>query len=126
MTLFFVGAGIVTGSLHAAMRAAGAAKLGARASDLAVTKLSEMQAGLQTVADAGPTPCADEGGLAQWTWQIVAAPVDATAVLQGPGLTRVEIIIRNPSQDFTYRLTQILPEAGEDAGVTMAPDGVFP
>jgi len=126
LTLFFIAAGVVTGSLHTSMRAATLVKMTAKASDLAVTKLSEMQVGLQTIADTGPTPWATDGDLSQWTWQIATTPVDSMVILNGPTALRVEIIIRKPSQDFTYRLTQVLPPTSDESDSATQSAGVVP
>ena len=126
LTLFFLTAGVVTGSLYTSIRAARTIKLSAQAEDLAVTKQSELKAGILPVVDAGPEPFAQEGDLAQWTWQVVTAPVDQVTILQGPQLKRVEIIIHNVPANYTCRLSEIMSSAVDEGEATIEPASTIP
>jgi hypothetical protein len=125
LSLFFVAAAFVTGSLHTSFQAAGNIKLSAQGADLAVTKMTELQLQPEKIIDSGPEPFATEEPMSLWTWQVVTAPLELPAILQGPALKRVEVIIRNPSRQFTYRLVEQLP-VSDAASATTEPAGVLP
>ncbi len=114
MALFFTSAMVIAGGLSASMSALRKIKLDAQASDLAVTKLSEVQMGVLAAVDEGPNPYEEED-LAQWTWQILAVPADPPGTVQPTSLKKVEVIIRNTTDRYTYRLAEFL-QAREDEG----------
>ena len=114
MALFFTSAMVVTGGLSASMSALRKIKLDAQASDLAVSKLSEVQMGILAAVDEGPNPYEEED-LSQWTWQILAVPADPLGTVQPTSLKKVEVIIRNTTDQYTYRLAEFL-QARENEG----------
>jgi len=109
----FVGMAMaVLGGLSTSVRSARHVGLEARAADLAVTLLSEMELGLVAVEDAGPESYEDEA-LQDWTWEVVVSPL--TSELPDLDVTRVEVIIRNAPFGYTFRTYRLLTgEAGED------------
>ncbi|MFB3894575.1 MAG: hypothetical protein ACE15C_21445 [Phycisphaerae bacterium] len=124
LALFFMSAAVIGGSVSTSLDAARRIRIDAQAADLAVTKLSELQMGLREVIDDGPNPYAEEEHLPDWTWQIATNPIDNTAVLQGPPLKRVEIIIRNTTGNYAYRLVHVLPSAADTTGSESPPDAM--
>lgn len=124
LALFFAVAVGVMGGLSASVRSVRQVRLEAEAADLAVTLLSEMQLGLVPLADSNPTPY-DEP-LQDWTWQVTVSPVEM--IVPGLDLARVEIIIRNTAEDYTYRLYQVMAAGGEEAAAPaeLAATGVMP
>lgn len=119
--IFFMGAAVVAGSLNISITATQRIKLQAQAADLAVTKLSEIQMGLLSVADDGPNAYSEDENLPDWTWQVVTTPMDEQmVVVAGPVLKRVEIIIRNANMSYVYRLTHVLPSQDDGGGTTPA------
>ncbi len=109
----FVGTAMaVLGGLSLAVRSARHVGLEARAADLAVTLLSEMELGLVAVEDAGPEPYEDEA-LQDWTWQVTVHPVPSE--LPDLEITGVEVTIRHERFGYTFRTVRLLTgEAGED------------
>lgn len=117
VTLFFTTAVVVLGGLSTAMTALRKVRSDATSSDLAMTKLSEIQMGLVSAEDQGPTPY-EEAELAGWSWQIVTYPVmDSTGQAT---LKQVEVIIRSGSGGGR-RLTQFMP-ATESMDVFATPE----
>jgi len=110
LVLFFAAMGVILAGLHRSILACDRLRLEARAGDLAVTLLSEVQMGLVPPTDAGPEAYTEED-LSDWTWQIITTPVsDTLAPTEGPEFRQVEIVIANPLQGYTCRLVQLMPE----------------
>jgi len=118
LALFFGIAVPLLGGLSACVSAVRQSRLDARAADLAVTLLSEMQIGLVPVVDGGPTPFEEPDQ--DWTWQVVTAPVDV--VVEGASLVRVEVVVRRPDDGYAYRLYHMLPGA-DDTALADVPEG---
>ena len=104
LALFCSMAAVIVGSLNASLGALRQVRLEARAADLAVTLLSEIQMGLVALQDQGPQDYAEQD-LADWNWQIVTSAVDNSSL--DVSLTRAEIVIFNKTQGYTYRLVQL-------------------
>jgi len=114
LTLFVMSAAVIGGSVNMSLSALRSVRIQAQAADLAVTKLSEIQMGLRNVADDGPNQYTPDERLDDWTWQIVTTPVDSTGVLDSTPPKRVEIVIRNARNNYTYRLVQVMPSTDTD------------
>jgi len=108
LALFFGVAVAILAGLSACVRAARDVRLQARAADLAITLLSEMQLGAVEIEDAGPMAYEDEA-LEDWSWEVVVTPVIGN--LTELELTRVEIVIYNTPHDYTHRLYHLLSES---------------
>lgn len=106
LALFFGVAVGILGGLSASVRAAREIRLDAQAADLAVTLLSEIQLGVVAVENDGPRPY--EEPLENWTWQVAITPV--TGTLTDLKLTRVEVVVRNLPENYTYRLYHLRTE----------------
>jgi type II secretory pathway pseudopilin PulG len=117
LAVFFGVAVSILGGLSVCLKSARQVREEAQAADLAVTVLSEVQMGVLTIADAGPTPFEDP--FADWTWQTVVTPVESTVT--GLEMTQTEIIVKNALDGFTYRLYQLLP--GEEEMLVPATGG---
>ncbi len=102
LALFVAAASAVLAGLTACLRAADDVRLSATAGDLAVTVLSQVQAGILPLQDDGPVPF--EPPREAWTWEIVTSPVEVAADVEG--LVRVEIIVANADRAYTERLVQ--------------------
>ena len=116
LAVFFGVAVTILGGLSVCMRSTTQVREEAQAADLAVTVLSEVQMGVLTAADAGPTPFEDPFG--DWTWQTVATPVEAA--IPGLELTQVEILVKNTLDGYTYRLFELLPNDEDGAATQVA------
>jgi type II secretory pathway pseudopilin PulG len=103
----FVGiASVVLLSFHACVRTANRLKLEAKAADLAVTLLSEVQMGLIERGESPPQALAEPDE--EWTWELRAAPAELAPDIMP--LLRVEVILVNTERDFTYRLVHVMPD----------------
>jgi type II secretion system protein I len=121
LALFSAAAVVVLSAMGASVRAADGARLQAVAADLAVTRLSEIQMGLEPVQSDGPTEYED-AALAGWTWEVAVSDADTPADL--PAMQFVEVIIRHAGKDLTYRLVDVLPAQREEgAALVMAKPG---
>lgn len=109
LALFFGVAIGVMGGLGTSIKAVRDIRLEAEAADMAVTLLSEIELGIVAAEEDGPTEY--EEPLEDWTWQVAVTPV--TSVLTELILTRIEIIVRNVPEDYTYRLYRLRTEEDE-------------
>jgi len=120
LALFFGVAIAVMGGLGTSIKAARDLRLEAEAADLAVTLLSEIELGVVAAEEDGPTEY--EEPLEDWTWQVAVTPV--TSTLTELILTRIEIIVRNVPEDYTYRLYRLRTE--EDETLAAAEEETMP
>jgi type II secretory pathway pseudopilin PulG len=121
LTVFFIGAAIITGGLISSARALNNARQSAQAADLAISKLSEVQMGMVEPTDQGPTAYEDDDKLEGWTWQIVATPIqDETGLAT---LASVEITVRHDESATQARLVELMPV---EADVLSEPPGEMP
>lgn len=109
LALFFGVAIGVMGGLGTSIKAARDLRLEAEAADMAVTLLSEIELGIVAAEEDGPTEY--EEPLEDWTWQVAVTPV--TSTLTDLVLTRIEVVIRNVPEDYTYRLYRLRTEEDE-------------
>jgi hypothetical protein len=122
LAMFFGVAVILLGGLSACMSSVQQLRMSAKASDLAVSMLTEVQIGRVPVVSAGPTQFDDP--LKDWTWEVAVSPVtvnsSSTAV---PDLSRVDVIVRNTVQGYTQRLTDMIPTPTDQTVTTTAAGG---
>lgn len=104
-SIFAMGAVVILSGLQAALRMAQQVQFEAKAADLAVTLLSDVQIGQVALADAGPTEYED-AALAGWTWQVVTTAVEPV-LTEMPPFKQVDAVIRGPLGQ-TYRLSQVV------------------
>ena len=105
LSIFFIAAVFVMDGLNASLRAVHRARVEADAADLAVTVLSDVQLGQLKIKSEPPKPV-DEKLFPGWTWELAVSPVDDLNDV--PLLKRVEVIIRNTSEKYTYRMAQLV------------------
>jgi type II secretory pathway pseudopilin PulG len=105
LAIFGMGAVVILSGLQAALRMAQQVQFEAKAADLAVTVISEVQIGQISLQDAGPMTY-EEASLAGWTWQVVTSAIDPM-LAEMPPFKQVEAVIRGPG-GRTYRLSQVV------------------
>lgn len=111
MAIFVTMASVILTGVRGSVLATHRLGLEARARDLAVTAMSEVQIGQLPLQDDGPNSYEDES-LAEWTWQVVVS--EPEIIGQRLALKRVEIVIANTKTDYTYRLVQLVRDDRED------------
>ncbi len=112
MSIFFAAAAVIVSGMTACVRSARSLKTEARAANLAVTLLSEIQMGLVPADDDGPNEYDDDEDMQGWTWQIVTSDIQETVDIGS--LKQVEIIITSPDGKYVYRLVQLMPAGDEE------------
>jgi len=126
MTLFFVAAGVVVGALDGALRGAKTLKLEAQAADLAMSKLADIQSSLTPPVAEGATEYKEEENLPGWTCEVAVEKMEV-ANEAAPPMSRVTVIIRQPDQNFTYQISQLIlalqPEAADDSAAASGTGG---
>jgi len=114
LSILFVAGGVITGSMRTSIEQVNRIKLQARASDLAVSVLSQVQMGVLEPISAGPEVFEpDEPG---WVWEVIADPAE----LADTGLSQmleVKVIVRHEPTGFSYRIAQWLPQNVDDEAV---------
>jgi hypothetical protein len=118
MSLFFASAMVILAGLSSSLSGMQRVQLEARAQDLAVTALSEVQMGLVPLVSDGPTGYEDPA-LAGWTRQITVEPYQEQQFgLELPAFQRVEVTVRYQPTLYATSLTILLPEEppADDAG----------
>ncbi len=113
MAIFVTMAGVILTGVRNSVLTMHRLGFEARARNLAVTALSEVQMGQLPLQDDGPNSYEDES-LAEWTWQVVVSEPEIGG--QVLALKRVEIVIANTDTDYTYRLGQLLRDEEPEAG----------
>jgi hypothetical protein len=110
MAIFVTMAGVILTGVRNSIMATHRLGLEARARNLAVTTLSEVQMGQLPLQDDGPNTYEDES-LAGWTWQVVVSEPEYSG--QVMALKRVEIVIAHTEPEYSYRLAQLLQDEQE-------------
>ncbi len=105
LVLFVAAAAVLSSGLSSSLDSVERLRLNTHAADLAVTVLSELQMGVKTLAAAGAQPF--EAPLENWTWEIVASPVQSDTDEANP-FKKIEVIIRHDDPALVYRLGQVL------------------
>ncbi len=103
------------------MAAADRVVLQAKAIDLAVTRLSELEMAGGTAQNEGPTPYDDPDQ--DWTWQVATSPAELPPA--APSATQVQVIITYVPTGFSYTITHIEPDAS-NASATPSGGAVIP
>ncbi len=110
MSIFVTMGAVILAGIRSGVVATGRLRFEARARNLAITALSELQMGQLALRDDGPNSYEDES-LDGWTWQVVVS--DPQLGWQGPPLKQVEIVIANTDMDYIYRLGQLVQDDQE-------------
>jgi len=110
MMLFFGGALVILAGLNSSLSGIQRVQIEARAADLAVTLLSEVQMGMVQLVSDGPSSYEDPA-LADWTWEISVEPFEEQQLdLELPEFQRVEVTIRNESSGYATSLTILMTD----------------
>ena len=108
LSIFFIAAAIVFAGMSSSLKAVGTLRSRMHATDLAVTKISELKMGLIEALSFGPEPFDSENErLKDWEYQIEASPAEATS--DSAPMTRVTVTIIQTQLDQEYPLTTLLP-----------------
>ena len=105
MALFFMAAMFVMDGLNSSLRAVRSAQIQADAADLATTILADIQIGILEIKNDGPF-AVNEELYPGWTYELVVGGIEDLPDL--PLLKRVEVVVRNLPERFTYRTTQLV------------------
>jgi len=96
LLLFVLAAGVLLGSLSAAIASVQRIKRQATGQDLAVSVMSRIECGDLEPADAGPLEFED--GPPGWTWQVRAE--DVTVNPEAATLIRLSVTVASPEDGF--------------------------
>ncbi len=109
LSIFFIAAAIIFGGMSASTKAVQTIRTRMHATDLAVTKISELKMGLiQPVSTDLETFDSQSDRLKDWQWRIDASSAEATG--NSTPLTRVTVTIVQTVLDKEYQLTTLMPE----------------
>ncbi len=114
--------GVVVGGFGASTRSLHRLELQARARDLAVTLLSQVQLGDLPPDAAGPEEYDSElrPDLSGWTWELIAE--DAQPPIEGIQVKNLRAVIANESENYAYELGYLWTQA-QDAEATEVSGG---
>jgi hypothetical protein len=105
LVLFVAAAAVVTAGINASLDSVERQRYRAHALDLAVSVISELQAGIRSPTSAGPEDF--PAPFRDWTWELQTAALE-TEPGETAALTRVEVIIRSKSMPVVQRLAQVV------------------
>ena len=113
LALFFSAAVVMVVGMRGSIVASRNLKIEARAANLSISLLSELQMGDLPLEDAGPEEYEDED-LVSWTWEIVTEDIvddiiDAEVTEELPELKQVTIIITYVPYGREFRLVRLMP-----------------
>lgn len=127
MVLFFSAGAVILAGLGSAVRGLEQLRLDAQAADLAVTLMSRLQIGDLELTDAGPSEFEPIEGPQQelegWTWQVITSEMQDTIDTGGPTGKLVQVIVRNESKGYSYRVSQWIAtdESGQPVSAATQP-----
>jgi hypothetical protein len=105
LVLFVAAATVLTSALSSSLDGVERLRLETRASDLAVSVISELQLGIKTLSQSGPQPFGTP--LEGWTWEVVSSQMQ-TDLDETNQFKKIEVIIRHEDPALVYRLNQVL------------------
>jgi len=105
--LFSMIALVVLAGLQSCFRSVGIMRLEAQASDLAISKTSEVHVGLLPPEDDGPNEYEDDEALVDWTWEIITEEIEIDIETDAPPMMQVQVIITHVPSSYSYS-TQFL------------------
>ncbi|MCL2701277.1 MAG: hypothetical protein FWE88_06240 [Phycisphaerae bacterium] len=109
LTLFFLSAAVIVGSLDQALRGSRVLRWEAQAADLAMSKMAQLQSELYSPVSEPETDYEKENEfLAGWSCEVVVDKMEMINSLVPP-IDRVTVIIRK-TPNFTYQLSQLMLE----------------
>lgn len=117
LALFVGAATVVTAGINASIQAVERVRLQTHAANLAISIMSELQMRARPLASAGPESF--EAPFQDWLYRVAASQADESAG-EGDSVRPVEVIVWNPHENVTHRLTQLFrtseTAAGEETG----------
>ena len=104
----FVFAAVISGGFSASLKSVDRMRSELDASNLAISTLAEIELGLKPMTSSAPTDF--EPPMEQWSWEVeVTEPSENLDM--GGGLTLVEVIIRNETQERETRIARMMRTA---------------
>ena len=108
LVLFVFSAAVISGWFSASIQSVHRMRAELDASNLAISTLAEIELGLKPMTSSAPTDF--EPPMEQWSWEVeVTEPSENLDM--GGGLTLVEVIIRNETQERETRIARMLRTA---------------
>lgn len=108
LSIFFIAAAIVFAGMSSSLKAVGSLRTRMHATDLAVTKISELKMGKIDAMSFGQTPLDSQSErMKNWEYRIEASPAETTS--DSAPMTRVTVTIIQTQLDQEYQLTTFLP-----------------
>ena len=108
LALFVFAAAVISGGFSASLKSVDRMRAELDASNLAISTLAEIELGLKPMTSSAPTDF--EPPMEQWSWEAqVTEPSEDLDM--GGGLTLVEVIIRNETQERETRIARMMRTA---------------
>lgn len=108
LSIFFIAAGIIFAGMSSSIKAVRTLRTRMRATDLGVTKISELKMGLIEPISTGPEPFDTQSErLKDWQWRIETSSAETTN--DSAPMIRVTVTIIQTKLDQEYQLTTFLP-----------------
>ncbi len=102
---------VILNGMNSALAAADRVMLQAKAVDLAVTRLSELQMVGGVPQNEGPL--AFEEGDDQWTWEVIATPAEVPP--DAPTATQVKVVVTYLPTGYSYSIIHLVDDASAAA-----------
>jgi hypothetical protein len=115
LALFVAAATVITAGINASVQAVERVRLQNHAANLAISLMSELQMHARPIAPFGPESF--EPPFRDWLYRI-ALEQGQENTGEREGLQPVEVIVWNPEERITHRLTQLFPPSEVGAGET--------
>ena len=112
--LFAMTALIVLAGVHSCFRSLEKMRLESKASDLAVSKVSEVQIGIVPPEDDGPNEYEEDENLAGWTWEIITIDAENEMEMDAPQLLQVQVIVTNVPSGYKYSMQFLTTKPKDD------------
>jgi hypothetical protein len=122
LALFVGAATVITGGISASVQAVHRVRLQNHAANLAISLMSELHMHARPIAPIGPETF--EAPFQDWLYR-VAVEQGQESVGEAEGLQPVEVIVWNPEEGITHRLTQFF-RTSETAASEPQIEGIVP
>jgi len=108
LSIFFIAAAIIFAGMSSSIKTVRTLRTRMHATDLGVTKISELKMGLTEAISTGVEPFDSQSErLKDWQWRIDASSAETTS--DSAPMTRVTVTIIQTKLDQEYQLTTFLP-----------------
>jgi hypothetical protein len=111
LALLSAGVAVILSGLGGSAREATRMRTAADGADLAVSVLSQVQAGMIEIRTDGPFP-AEEPHL-DWTWELLVEDVLLGSEYD-PAMLQVEVVVRHEPSGYTHRLVQLMAPPSQE------------